>query len=159
MLIRFFLMLRAAGVPVSITEFLALLEALQARLIAPEKGTLPFSSSEKGSVPFSGVDQFYWLARAVLVKDERHFDRYDQVFAAHFRGIEQAFDTLVAEIPADWMRKSLELSLSDEDKARIAALGGWDALMESLRRRLAEQQARHQGGSKWIGRASCRERV
>ncbi|MBM2854150.1 MAG: von Willebrand factor [Steroidobacteraceae bacterium] len=159
MLIRFFLMLRAAGVPVSITEFLALLEALQARLIGPEKGrpekgTLPFSSWEKGSVPFSGLpfsEQFYHLARAVLVKDERHFDRYDQVFAAHFRGIELAFEALVAEIPADWMRKSLELSLSDEDKARIAALGGWDALMETLRRRLAEQQGRHEGGSKWIG--------
>jgi uncharacterized protein with von Willebrand factor type A (vWA) domain len=133
MLIRFFLMLRAAGVPVSITEFLALLEAMQARLIG------------------QSVDEFYQLARAVLVKDERHFDRYDQVFAAHFRGIEQAFEALIAEIPADWMRKSLELSLSDEDKARIAAMGGWDALMETLRRRLAEQQARHEGGSKWIG--------
>ncbi len=133
MLIRFFLMLRAAGVAVSITEFLALLEALQARLIGPS------------------VDEFYWLARAVLVKDERHFDRYDQVFAAHFRGIEMAFEALIAEIPADWMRKSLELSLSDEDKARIAALGGWDKLMETLRKRLEEQKARHQGGSKWIG--------
>jgi len=133
MLIRFFLMLRAAGVPVSITEFLALLEAMQARLIG------------------QSVDEFYQLARAVLVKDERHFDRYDQVFAAHFRGIEQAFEALIAEIPADWMRKSLELSLSDEDKARIAALGGWEALMETLRRRLAEQQARHEGGNKWIG--------
>ena len=126
-------MLRAAGVPVSITEFLALLEAMQARLIG------------------QSVDEFYQLARAVLVKDERHFDRYDQVFAAHFRGLEQAFEALIAEIPADWMRKSLELSLSDEDKARIAALGGWEALMETLRRRLAEQQARHEGGSKWIG--------
>jgi uncharacterized protein len=154
MLIRFFLMLRAAGVPVSITEFLALLEALQARLIGPEKGTLPFSSWEKGSVPFSGLpfsEQFYHLARAVLVKDERHFDRYDQVFAAHFRGIEMAFEALTAEIPTDWLRHNLELSLSDEDKARIAAMGGWDALMETLRRRLAEQQGRHEGGSKWIG--------
>ncbi len=133
MLIRFFLMLRAAGVPVSITEFLALLEALQARLIG------------------QSVDDFYQLARAVLVKDERHFDRYDQVFAAHFRGLEEAFEAVMADIPADWMRKSLELSLSDEDKARIAAMGGWDALMETLRRRLAEQQARHEGGNKWIG--------
>jgi uncharacterized protein with von Willebrand factor type A (vWA) domain len=133
MLIRFFMMLRAAGVPVSITEFLALLEGLQARLIG-----------------FS-VDDFYWLARTVLVKDERHFDRFDQVFGAHFRGIQQAFEAVMAEIPADWMRKNLELSLSDEDKARIAALGGWDALMETLRRRLAEQRARHEGGSKWIG--------
>ena len=150
MLIRFFLMLRAAGVPVSIIEFLALLEALQARLIGPEKGekgTRPFS--EKGRVPF--FEQFYQLARAVLVKDERHFDRYDQVFAAHFRGIETSFEALMADIPADWLRKNLELSLSDEDKARIGALGGWDALMETLRRRLAEQQARHEGGSKWIG--------
>ena len=133
MLIRFFQMLRAAGVPVSITEFLALHEALQARLIG------------------QSVEDFYHLARAVLVKDERHFDRYDQVFAAHFRGIEMAFEALMADIPAEWLRKSLELSLSDEDKARIAAMGGWEALMETLRRRLAEQQARHEGGSKWIG--------
>ncbi len=133
MLIRFFRMLRAAGVAVSITEFLALLEALQARLIGPS------------------ADEFYWLARAILVKDERHFDRYDRVFAAHFRGIEQAFEALIADIPADWMQKSLELQLSDEDKARIAALGGWDRLMETLRRRLEQQKTRHQGGSRWIG--------
>ncbi|MEX0735657.1 MAG: VWA domain-containing protein [Steroidobacteraceae bacterium] len=142
MLIRFFLMLRAAGVPVSITEFLALLEALASRLISPEKGTLPFS----------GVEDFYWVARAVLVKDERHYDRFDRVFAAHFRGVEQAFETLLAsEIPADWLRKSLHLQLSDEEKARIEALGGWDVLMETLRKRLEEQKARHEGGSKWIG--------
>ncbi|MGB5132442.1 MAG: VWA domain-containing protein, partial [Steroidobacteraceae bacterium] len=133
MLIRFFQMLRAAGVPVSITEFLALHDALRARLIGPS------------------VDEFYHLARAVLVKDERHFDRFDQVFAAHFRGIEMAFETLMADLPADWLRKNLELSLSDDDKARIAAMGGWEALMETLRRRLAEQQGRHEGGSKWIG--------
>jgi uncharacterized protein len=133
MLIQFFLMLRAGGVPVSITEFLALLEALQARLIGPS------------------VEEFYWIARAVLVKDERHFDRYDRVFAAHFRGLEQAFEALIADIPADWLRKSLELQLSEEDKARIATLGGWEKLMETLRQRLAEQDKRHQGGSKWIG--------
>ena len=134
MLTLFFLMLRAGGVPVSITEYLALLEALQARLID------------------LSVDEFYWLARAVLVKDERHYDRFDRVFAAHFRGVEQAFEALpAAEIPADWLRKSLELQLSAEEKARIEALGGWDALMETLHRRLAEQQARHEGGSKWIG--------
>jgi len=133
MLIRFFLMLRAGGVPVSITEFLALLEALQARLIG------------------LSVDEFYWLARTVLVKDESHYDRFDRVFAAHFHGLERAFEALVAEIPADWLKRSLELSLTDEEKARVAALGGWDQLMETLRQRLAEQQARHQGGSKWIG--------
>jgi len=149
MLIRFFLMLRAAGVPVSITEFLALLEALEATL---KKGTHPFFATEKGCVPFFGVDEFYWLARTVLVKDESHYDRFDRVFAAHFKGAEQAIDTLLAaDIPADWLRRSLELQLSDEEKAKIQALGGWDALMETLRKRLEEQKARHQGGSKWIG--------
>jgi uncharacterized protein with von Willebrand factor type A (vWA) domain len=157
MLIRFFLMLRAGGVPVSITEYLTLLEALAARLAAPAKGTHPFSDAKKGCVPFagadafSGVDKFYWLARAVLVKDERHYDRFDCVFAAHFRGVELAFETLVAEIPADWLRRELEPGLSDEERARIEAMGGWDALIEALRKRLAEQQARHHGGSKWIG--------
>ena len=146
MLIRFFLMLRAGGVPVSITEFLALLEALK-------KGTQPFSENpEKGCVPFFTVDEFYWLTRTILVKDERHYDRFDRVFAAHFKGVEQAFEALLTTaIPADWLRKSLELQLSAEEKARIEALGGWDALMETLRRRLAEQQSRHEGGSKWIG--------
>ncbi len=145
MLIRFFQMLRAAGVPVSITEFLALLESLK-------KGTLPFSSDEKGNVPFFVIDHFYWLARTVLVKDERHYDRFDRVFAAHFKGIEQAFEALLAaEIPADWLQKSLELQLTDEEKARIKALGGWDELIKTLRKRLEEQKARHQGGSKWIG--------
>jgi len=134
MLIRFFLMLRAAGVPVSITEFLALLEALEARLIG------------------LSADEFYRLSRTVLVKDETHYDRFDRVFAAHFKGVEQAFEVLLAaEIPADWLRRSLELQLSDEEKAKLQALGGWDVLMATLRRRLEQQKARHQGGSQWIG--------
>jgi uncharacterized protein with von Willebrand factor type A (vWA) domain len=134
MLIRFFLMLRAAGVPVSITEFLALLEALEARLIG------------------LSAEDFYWVARAVLVKDERHYDRFDRVFAAHFRGAELALEALLAaDIPADWLRKDFELRLSDEEKARIASLGGWDTLMETLRKRLEEQKSRHQGGNRWIG--------
>jgi len=133
-LIRFFVMLRAAGVPVSITEFLALLDALQARLIG------------------QSADDFYFLARATLVKDERHYDRFDRVFAAHFRGAGLAFEALVAaDVPAEWLRDALRLQLSAEEKARIEALGGWEALMETLRRRLAEQKSRHQGGSKWIG--------
>ena len=145
MLIRFFLLLRASGVPVSITEFLALLESLK-------KGTLPISAAEMGSVPFFSVDEFYWLARTVLVKDEGHYDRFDRAFAAHFRGAEQAIESLLAaEIPADWLRSSLELQLSEEERAKIRALGGWDALMETLRKRLKEQTTRHQGGSKWIG--------
>jgi uncharacterized protein len=134
MLIRFFLMLRAAGVPVSITEFLALLEALEARLVG------------------LSAEDFYWVARAVLVKDERHYDRFDRVFAAHFKGAELAIEALLAaDIPSDWLRKDFELRLSDEDKARIASLGGWDALMETLRKRLEEQKVRHQGGNRWIG--------
>ncbi len=133
MLIRFFEMLRAGGVPVSITEFLALLEALDARLID------------------LSVEEFYWLARTVLVKDERHYDRFDRVFSAHFKGIEQAFETLLATVPAEWLRNAAELKLTDEEKARIAALGGWEALMETLRKRLEEQKERHEGGSKWIG--------
>jgi uncharacterized protein with von Willebrand factor type A (vWA) domain len=133
MLIRFFRMLRAAGVPVTITEFLALLEALDARLID------------------LSVDEFYWLARTVLVKDERHYDRFDRAFAAHFRGVEQAFETLLATVPAEWLKSTGGLNLTDEEKAQITALGGWEALMETLRRRLEEQKSRHQGGSKWIG--------
>jgi uncharacterized protein with von Willebrand factor type A (vWA) domain len=132
-LIRFFLMLRAGGVPVSITEFLTLLEALAARV-----ATL-------------SADEFYFLARTVLVKDERHYDRFDRVFAAHFQGLQQAFEALVAQVPEEWLRRSRELFLSDEDKAKIEALGGWDKLMETLRQRLEEQKGRHEGGSKWIG--------
>jgi len=126
-------MLREAGIPVSITEFLALLEALEARVVG------------------LSVDDFYFLARTVLVKDERFYDRFDRVFAAHFKGLEELFETLVAELPEEWLRRTSELFLSDEEKARIEALGGWDALMETLRKRLEEQQGRHQGGSKWIG--------
>jgi len=134
MLIRFFAMLRSAGVPVSITEFLALLEALDARLVA------------------QSAEDFYWVARAILVKDERFFDRFDRAFAAHFKGVEAALETLLATaVPADWMRADLDLQLTDAEKARIESLGGWDALMETLRKRLEEQKARHQGGNKWIG--------
>ncbi|MBP6513584.1 MAG: VWA domain-containing protein [Steroidobacteraceae bacterium] len=133
MLVRFFGMLRAGGVPVSITEFLALLEALAARV-----ATL-------------SAEDFYFLARTVLVKDEKHYDRFDRVFAAHFQGLEQAFETLVAQVPEEWLRRSMQLQLSDEDKAKIEALGGWDKLMETLRQRLEEQKGRHAGGNKWIG--------
>jgi len=133
MLIRFFHMLREGGVPVSLTEFLALLEALEARVVG------------------LSAEDFYWLARTVLVKDERFYDRFDRVFAAHFRGAEQLFEQLVADIPEEWLARSAALFLSDEEKARIEALGGWDKLMEALRSRLEEQKKRHAGGNKWIG--------
>ena len=133
MLIRFFHLLRAAGVPVSITEFLALLEALAQRVTGPS------------------VEEFYWLARMALVKDERYYDRFDRAFGAHFKGLEEAFETLLAKVPEEWLRRSSELFLTEEEKARIEALGGWDKLMETLKQRLEEQKSRHQGGSKWIG--------
>src|SRR5262245_56301289 len=128
-------MLRAAGVPASITEFLALLESLAAGVIEGALATVP-------SDGLSAVDQFYYLARSILVKDERHFDRFDRAFAVHFRGAERAFEALLAEVPADWLRQSLALHLSDEEKARIESLGGWEALMKALRERLEEQKAR-----------------
>jgi uncharacterized protein len=136
MLVRFFLMLRAAGVPVSLTEFLALLEALKARV-----GTL-------------SAEDFYALGRTVLVKDERHYDRYDRVFSAHFKGLEQAFAALTeASVPEEWLRRMAELNLSPEERAKVEALGGFDKLMAALQERLREQQGRHEGGNKWIGTA------
>jgi uncharacterized protein with von Willebrand factor type A (vWA) domain len=135
MLVRFFLLLKSAGVPVSITELLTLLEALKAGL---------------GEI---SAERFYYLARTCLVKDERHYDRFDQAFAAHFKGAEDLFKLLSRELPADWLEKMAVRDLSDAEKAEIEALGGWEKLMETLRQRLAEQQERHQGGSKWIGTA------
>ena len=135
MLVGFFFQLRAASVPVSITEFLTLLEALLKRVA--------------GFSP----DEFYFLARTILVKDERHFDRFDRVFASFFKGIEDSFEELTGEIPQDWLRKQMERTLSEAEKQRVEALGGWDKLMETLRKRLEEQAKRHQGGSKWIGTA------
>jgi len=133
MLNRFFLTLRDAGIPVTLTEYLALLAALDARVAVED------------------VDSFYYLARAALVKDEKHYDRYDRAFAAHFKGVEQAFAGFAKELPTDWLRKTLERVLTEEEKAKVEALGGWDKLMETLAERLREQRGRHEGGSKWIG--------
>jgi hypothetical protein len=132
-LTRFFFTLREAGIPVSLTEHLTLLQALEARVAS-----------------FS-VDDFYWLARTALVKDEKHFDRFDRAFAAHFKGIEQAFASLNAELPADWLRKLIERDFTEEEKAQIEALGGWEKIMKTLEERLKEQKGRHEGGNKWIG--------
>jgi uncharacterized protein with von Willebrand factor type A (vWA) domain len=128
-------MLREAGLRVSLPEFLTLLDALEAGLAG------------------YSVEDFYYLARSALIKDESKFDLFDQVFGAHFKGAETLFDTQSANLPEDWLRARLELMLSDEDKARIEAMGGWEQLMATLRQRLEEQKERHQGGNKWIGTA------
>jgi uncharacterized protein with von Willebrand factor type A (vWA) domain len=135
MLVRFFSDLRAGGVPVTLPEFLALLEALEAR------------------VARYSPEEFYYLARMALVKDERHFDRFDRVFAEFFAGAEKVFEKLVAEMPAEWLRAITERLLTDEEKRQVEALGGWNKLLETLRQRLAEQSGRHEGGNKWIGTA------
>jgi uncharacterized protein len=135
MLVRFFFLLRSAGVPVSITELLTLLEALKAGL-----GDL-------------SAERFYYLARTCLVKDERYYDRFDRAFATHFKGAEDLFAMLQRELPADWLEKIGVREFTDAEKAEIEALGGWDKLMETLRQRLEEQKERHQGGNKWIGTA------
>ena len=132
MFVSFFLRLREAGAPVSLREYLTLLEALDA-----------------GAIGF-GVDEFYWLSRAALIKDERHYDRFDRAFAAFFKGIETAAEALSAEIPEEWLRREMERLLSPEERAALEKLG-WDKLMETLRERLREQRKRHRGGSKWIG--------
>jgi len=132
--------LRAAKVPVSLKEYLMLMEALDARVAG------------------WSVDDFYYIARASLVKDERYLDRFDRVFGEVFRGalpVEGATpeEILARALPEEWLRKMAEKLLTEEEKAEIEALGGWDKIMETLKQRLEEQQGRHQGGSKWIGTA------
>ncbi|MBX9810185.1 MAG: VWA domain-containing protein [Burkholderiales bacterium] len=134
MLIEFFLKLKEGGVPVSVREFLTLLEALDKRVI------------------FGSVDDFYYLARTCLVKDEKYFDRFDRVFGACFKGIVDV-EGIQALIPEAWLKKLAEKHLTEEEKKLVEALGGWDKLMETLKQRLEEQKGRHQGGNKWIGTA------
>ena len=133
MLVNFFFELRQSGVPVTVTEFLTLLEALRER------------------VAWVSAQDFYYLARLCLVKDERHYDRFDRVFAATFEGAEKLFQQFVARVPEEWLKALGERILSEEEKRKIESLGGWDKLMETLRERLREQQERHEGGNKWIG--------
>lgn len=135
MFLALFTELRAAKVPVTLREYLLLLEAVDCDLAEAR------------------VDDFYYLARACLVKDERNLDKFDRVFAKVFRGLETLGQaTEPAAIPDEWLRKLAEKYLTDEEKREIEALG-WDKLMQTLRERLAEQKGRHQGGSKWIGTA------
>lgn len=138
MFLAFFHCMREEGVPVSVREFLTFLEAMAADLVTYDP------------------DGFYHLARAAMVKDERHIDRFDRAFARSFSGLEAISPDQVLEaldLPRDWLEKLAERHLTAEERAAIQALGGFDKLMETLRQRLAEQKGRHQGGSKWIGTA------
>ena len=138
MFLPFFLELKAARVPVSLREYLTLLEAMETGLAQYD------------------VEGFYYLARAALVKDERHIDRFDQVFAHVFKGVEAVSGEApvdVAAIPEEWLRRLAEKHLTEAEKQLVEAMGGFDRLMEMLKKRLEEQKGRHQGGSKWIGTA------
>ena len=134
MLVDFFLKLRAYGVPVTLRELLDLLGALDARVI------------------HSSIDDFYALSRLCLVKDEAQYDRFDLAFRDFFEGV-QGLAEVLGELPYDWLRKEAERLLSEEEKAAIKGLGGFEELMRTLAERLAEQEKRHQGGSKMIGTA------
>ena len=112
-----------------------------------------FLELRQAGVPGYSVENFYYFSRAAMVKDERHLDRFDQVFGHVFKGLELLDGVFGAEIPEEWLRKLAERHLSEEEKRQIEALGGWDTLMETLRQRLEEQKKRHQGGNKWIGTA------
>lgn len=133
MFAHFFRELRDAKIPVTLKEYLALLEALDARVAGYQ------------------VEDFYYLSRSVLVKDERYLDRFDQVFGHVFKGLDALSEAEAVEIPEDWLRAMSQLYLTDEEKAKIEELGGWEKIMETLAQRLAEQKDRHQGGNKWIG--------
>ena len=138
MFLPFFESLRKGGVPVSLREYLSFLDAMRAGLVTYD------------------AEGFYYLARTAMVKDERNIDKFDRAFAATFEGLSQISIDQVLEavdIPADWLEKMAEKHLSDEEKAKIEAMGGFDKLMETLKKRLEEQKGRHQGGNKWVGTA------
>src|SRR6201997_4741334 len=135
MFATFFHELKAAGVPVTLREYLTLMEAME-RDIAGRR-----------------VEDFYYLSRAALVKDERNLDKFDRVFGHVFKGLDLVEQALAAEIPIEWLKKLTEKYLTEEEKKQIEALGGLEKLLETLRQRLADQRGRHQGGKKWIGTA------
>ena len=135
LLADFFLKVRNAGIPVSIKEYLTLMEAMQKNLAS------------------HNIDDFYHMSRMTLVKNEAHYDRFDQAFSSYFSGVDSLSDEIFSKIPDEWLAKIKQLDLSDKEKKQIEALGGWEKLMETLKKRLEEQKKRHQGGSKWIGTA------
>jgi uncharacterized protein with von Willebrand factor type A (vWA) domain len=133
MFMRFFSELRQARVPVSLKEYLMLMEAMDKEVIDRT------------------VEDFYFLSRSALVKDEKNLDKFDRIFGSVFKGLEKIDDDHTSEIPSEWLRLLTEKFLTDEEKAEIEALGGFDKLMETLQERLKEQKERHEGGNKWIG--------
>ncbi|MEZ5921495.1 MAG: VWA domain-containing protein [Parvularculaceae bacterium] len=133
MFTKFFHELKSAGLPVSLREYLTLMEAMDADLVERK------------------VEDFYYLSRSTLVKDERNLDKFDRIFGHVFKGVETLAETVEAEIPEDWLKLLTQKYLTEEEKKQIEALGGWDKLMETLKQRLEEQKKRHQGGNKWIG--------
>jgi uncharacterized protein len=135
MFVAFFHELKAAGVPVTLREYLTLMEAMEEDLAGRR------------------VEDFYYLARTALVKDERNLDKFDRVFGHVFKGLESTSEALSAEIPAEWLKKLAEKYLTEEERKEIEAVGGLDKLLELLRQRMREQKGRHQGGKKWIGTA------
>ena len=136
MFVAFFHELKTAGVPVTLREYLTLMEAMEKDLAGRR------------------VEDFYYLARAALVKDERNLDKFDRVFGHVFKGLELMSETLTPEIPAAWLKRLAEKYLTEEEKRAIDAIGGLDKLLELLRQRMKEQKGRHQGGNKWIGTAA-----
>ena len=145
MLIDFFYTLRSAKLPVSVKEFLTLLEALQKGVVGPNAATQLDEAEATGYK----IDDFYFLSRTTLVKDEKNYDKFDRAFGSYFKGVEAIAD-FTRDIPLEWLRKNLELNLSPEERAKIEKMG-WDELMETLKKRFEEQKERHEGGSKWIG--------
>ena len=135
MLLPFFYMLREGGMKTSITELLTLLEGMKKGLAG------------------QSVEDFYFLARTTLVKDESELDRFDRIFGAYFKGVEDSLADLFQEIPEEWLRRQAELMLTEEERAQIEAMGGFEELMRALQERLDEQDERHEGGNKWIGTA------
>ncbi|MBQ0720842.1 MAG: VWA domain-containing protein [Gammaproteobacteria bacterium] len=133
MLLNFFFALRKGGLPVSINELLTLLETLKQR------------------IAFADMEDFYYLSRACLVKDERNYDKFDRAFSLYFKELDTLEDFLEALIPEDWLRSEFEKSLTDEEKAEIESLGGLEKLIEAFKERLKEQEGKHEGGNKWIG--------
>ena len=133
MFISLFNTLRATGIPCTLRELLDLLGALEKQMV------------------YANIDDFYYLSRTILVKDEKHYDKFDKAFDIYFRGIEKLEDVFQALIPEDWLRKAFEKELDPEELKKIKTLGGLDKLLEEFKKRLEEQKERHEGGNKWVG--------